>query len=239
MQPNVENPNLEGAGANQAPVSPEQGKSIAGQPDSSQELLELRKNQARLDAEIKGLQSRQDKDKNEHQRFMDEIRSNMAKGMSLDDAERAVNQTREAKAKDDLIFKMAQKLGVTDESPTINTGTVVQSADVTAIISEYGLDLSDPVVKVAFEGKNFSRQDAELLAGRLLKDKSKRPTPTDAQAPSQEGTPPVPQGVEGATKQYMKDMQATPRGKAGDGIRRELKEKARKAGVPVDSIGFV
>jgi hypothetical protein len=235
MQPNVENPNLEGAGGNQPPVSPEQGKSIAGQPDSSQELLLLKQNQARLEAELKGLQGRQDKATNETQRFMDEIRSNMAKGMSLDDAERAVNQSRETKAKDDLITKMAQKLGVLDESPQNNTGTVGNVADVVAVISEYGLDLSDPVVKVAFEGKQLSKQEAELLAGRLLRDKSKLPTPTDAQAPSQTGTPIAPANVEALTEQYQKEAMAA---RGNPKLLKSLKDEARKKGVPVDQVVF-
>src|SRR5688572_33147927 len=127
--PNVESETLEGAGNDQSPVSQSKGKSIDGTPLSSQELLEIRRELELTRKELKGLQSRTDKDKNETQRFMDEIKTHVAKGKTLDEAEKIVYADREAKQKDDLLIKIAQKVGVLDNSPQDIAGNNSNAAD--------------------------------------------------------------------------------------------------------------
>ena len=142
---NVDATNLEGAGENQSPVSQEQAKSIAGAPSNSQELLELRKQLELTRAEMKGLQSRQDKEKNEVQRFMEDVKAQMAKGKSLEEAEQAVHESRKATEKDELLYKIAQKVGVLDGSPQNVAGNGRNAADEVAnVFAEYDVPLNDP-----------------------------------------------------------------------------------------------
>lgn len=57
-----------------------------------------------------------------------------------------------------------------------------KGVDVISVIGDYGLDMNNPEVKLAFEGKQFSSlEEAELTAARLLKPK---PSPTAAQTPA-------------------------------------------------------
>ena len=231
--PNVENPNLEGAGENQSPVSPEQGKSIDGKPQSSQEFLQLKQGYDRLEKELKGLQSRQDKSTNEVQRFMEDVKGQMAKGLSLDEAEQAVHANRKAAQKDDLLNQIAAKLGI-GNSPQTVTGTSPNAADeAQSVFSEYSVDPNDPEAIPLLELRGT---DLVKAVSKLAIKRAKQSTPDSSEAPSLSSGAPKPAGIEGLTNQYQKDMLAA-RGKPS--LLKDIKEKARKAGVPVDSIAFV
>ena len=231
--PNVENPNLEGAEGNQPPVSPEQGKSIDGKPQSSQELLELKQGYARLEKELKGLQSRQDKSTNEVQRFMEDVKSQMAKGLSLDEAEQAVHANRKAAEKDELLYQIATKLGI-GNSPQSVTGNSLKAADeAVSVFSEYNVDPNDPEAIPFLELRGA---DLVKAVSKLAIKRAKQSTPDSSEAPSLSSGAPKPPGLSGLTQQYQSDMIAA-RGKPS--LLKDIKEKARKAGVPVDSIAFV
>jgi hypothetical protein len=231
--PNVENPNLEGAGENQSPVSPEQGKSIDGKPQSSQEFLELKQGYARLEKELKGLQSRQDKSTNEVQRFMEDVKGQMAKGLSLDEAEQAVHANRKAAEKDELLYQIATKLGI-GNSPQSVTGNNQKAADEAAsVFSEYSINPNDPEAIPLLELRGT---DLVKAVSKLAIKRAKQSTPDSSEAPSLSSGAPKPVGIGGLTEQYQKDMLAA-RGKPS--LLKDIKEKARKAGVPVDSIAFV
>jgi len=179
--PNVENPNLEGAEGNQPAVSPEQGKSIAGQPQSSHELLELKKGYDRLEKELKGLQSRQDKSTNEVQRFMEEVKGQMAKGLSLDEAEQAVHANRKAAEKDELLYQIATKLGI-GNSPQSVTGNNRNTADeVAGVFSEYNVDPNDPEAVPLLELRGT---DLVKAVSKLAIKRAKQSTPDSSEAPS-------------------------------------------------------
>lgn len=232
-QPNVEDPNLEGAGGDQPPVSPEQGKSIAGAPNSSQEFLELKQGYVRLERELKGLQSRQDKDKNEVQRFMEDVKAHVAKGLSLDEAEQAVNQSRKAEAKDDLLYRIAQKVGVLDGSPQTVAGNGRKAADEVAdVFAEYNVDPNDPDAAPLLE-----LQGADLIKGvsKLALKRAKPNVPDSSEATAVSGSQPKPPGIEAATRQYQEDML---KNRGNRSALKAIKEKAIKAGVPVDTIVF-
>jgi hypothetical protein len=188
-----------GAGENtNSPVSPENGQPIAGTPQSSQEVLELKKSFETLSKELKGLQSRQDKGLNEVQSFMAEVKKQMASGKSLEEAEAAVNASREAQVKDDLLFKMARKLGVLDDvsqNPAGNGGTVTEAA--AQVISELKLDANTPeVVSILAKGYNAEKQELEL---RRLATRP-RPQPSPAEAPSMQAPAPAASGNDTAQK---------------------------------------
>src|SRR5690348_10609473 len=106
---NVGDQTLAGAGeTTNSPVSPEKGQPIAGTTLSPQELLALKREVELTRKELKGLQSVQDKGQNEIQRFMAEVKKQMATGKSLEEAEAAVTENRKVQEKDDLLFKIAR-----------------------------------------------------------------------------------------------------------------------------------
>lgn len=114
-----------------------------------------------------------------------------------------------------------------------------QAQMLTEVMSEYRLDPKDPYVASQLQGKRFeSRTEAEAWAGRVLRDKVTSNQPNSAQQASSPATSLNQVSIEELTRQYQQDMMAVPRGYQGDAQRREIKERARKAGVPVDTIGF-
>lgn len=174
--PNVENPNLEGAGTNQTPVSQSKGSSIEGSPSNSQEFLELKRDFELAKKELKGLQSRQDKDKNELQRFMEEVKTKVSKGLSLEEAEQAVHADREVARKDDLLNKIALKLGI-DDSPQNLTGNKSNAVDTVAqVFNEFGVDPNHPEATALYNLKG-----EELIKGvAKLAIKTKTNVPLDS-----------------------------------------------------------
>lgn len=184
--PNVENPNLEGAGTNQTPVSQSKGSSIEGSPSSSQEFLELKREFELAKKELKGLQSRQDKDKNELQRFMEEVKTKVSKGLSLEEAEQAVHADRENARKDDLLNKIALKLGI-DDSPQNLTGNKSNAVDTVAqVFNEFGVDPNHPEATALYNLKG-----EELIKGvAKLAIKTRTTTlPDSSEASSISGSP--------------------------------------------------
>jgi hypothetical protein len=230
---NVDNTNLEGAGENQSSVSQEQAKSIAGAPSTSQEFLELKKALELTRSELKGLQGRQDKDKTEVQRFMEDVKAQMAKGKTLEQAEQAVHESREAKSKDDLLYKIAQKVGVLDGSPQNAAGNGSNAADETAkVFEEYNVDPNDPEATplLALQGVELIKAVSKLALKRA------KPSATDSSEASALRTEPAPPAsVEAATQKYKEDML---KARGNRALLADIKAKARKGGVPVDSVDF-
>ncbi len=235
---NVDTSNLEGAGGNQPPVSQEPGQSIAGAPQGSQEFLDLKRRLDLTEKELRGLQSRQDKATNETQRLLDDIKSQMADGKSFDEAQSAVLASRKAQEKDDLLYKIAQKVGVLDESsqtPPAGNGTNA-TGSTAQVLSETGLDANTPevidlIAKYGSDPVKFAVHAGELKARRANSPQPSAAASPSLQAPPSGGSP----SVEKLTEDYQKDMLAA-RGKPAE--LKAIKEKARKQGVPVDSIVF-
>lgn len=230
--PNVETPSLDGAGENQTPVSQAQGKSIAGQPQSSQELLELKQGYARLEKELRGLQSVTDINKNEVQRFMDDIKAQVAKGKSIDEAEKIVYADREAAEDKALLRRIAQKLELDNSSPSV-VGTNAHTTDEAAqVFTKYKVDMNDPGA-VDF----LSLKGAELKAAvaDYAFTKSNQPA-LDSSAATSLGSSPAPKvGVEGLTQEYKNKMRAA-RGNKSEII--SLKNEYQKKGVDVHNVDF-
>lgn len=231
--PNVDTPSLDGAGENQTPVSQAQGKSIAGQPQSSQELLELKQGYARLEKELRGLQSVTDTNKNEVQRFMDDIKAQVAKGKSIDEAEKIVYADREAAEDKALLRRIAQKLELDNSSPSVAGNNAHATDEAAQVFTKYKVDMNDPGA-VDF----LSLKGAELKAAvaDYAFTKSQQP-PLDSSAATSLGSSPAPKvGVEGLTQKYQEDMK---KARGNISLLKSIKETARKNGVPVDSITFV
>lgn len=230
--PNVENPNLEGATGNQPAVSPEQGKSIAGKPQSSQEFLELKQGYARLEKELKGLQSRQDKSTNEVQRFMEDVKGQMAKGLSLDEAEQAVHANRKAAEKDELLNQIAAKLGI-GNSPQNVTGNNTNAADeAVSVFSEYNVDPNDPDAAPLLELRGTELVKA---VSKLAIKRAKQSPPDSSEATAIGGRPPAPAGVDALTQDYVKNMRAA---RGNKSKLSSIREEYSKKGVDVYSQDF-
>ena len=233
---NVGDQTQDGAGENtSSPVSPGNGQPIAGTPQSSQELLELKKRLDLTEKELRGLQSRQDVEKNDVQRFMAEVKQQMAAGKSLEEAEAAVNANRKVQEKDDLLFKMARKLGVLDDvsqTPAGNGAAVTESA--AQVISELKLDANAAdVVSILAKGLDPEKQELEL---RRLATRP-RPQPSPADSPSlQSGPPSGGQDEKSLRASYDKEITQiaqTQRGDAKIKAIADLKIKYREKGVNV------
>lgn len=230
---NVDAPENEGAGDDQSTVLSGQEKSIAGAPQSSQELLELRKEVALTRSELKGLQGRQDKDKNEIQRFMEDVKAHVANGLSLEQAEDAVSQSRKAEAKDDLLYKMAQKMGVLDDFPQNGAGNANNAADdVAKVFASFEVPLNIPEATSLF---GLRGTELELAVSKLALKRAKQLPPDSSEAGALRGGPPSPPGGDDLIKKYQRDMTAA---QGNPSLARSIKAEAIKKGVPVDSVVF-
>jgi len=221
---------LEGAENTKSPVSTKQP--IESAPHQSQEFLELRKQLELTRSELKGLQSRQDKETNEVQRFMGEVKKRMASGMSLEEAEKAVVADEQAAKKDDLLLKIAQKVGVLDQpsAPPAGNGNT-PTIDTASVLSKYELDGSDPeVIEKVLRGKFNSPADAELAALRIAYQRAKPNQPSPSAAPSLVGsTPQQTSGEKSLLAEFEKENAKIPRGAGFIYQRSELKKKYREA----------
>lgn len=87
---------------------------------------------------------------------------------------------------DEAVLELASRQASSNQ-PVTPAPVGNETVKVDEIIGEYGLDMTNPEVKIAFEGRQFkSREEAELTAARLLKPK---PKPTNAQMPAQPASP--------------------------------------------------
>ncbi len=220
-------------GATNSNVSP--AKPIDGAPDQAQVLLKIQKELEQTRNELRGLQGRQDKETSEVQRFMGEVKKRMANGMSLEQAEQSITAEQQAAQKDDLLFKIARKVGVLDESPSTPAGNGQPMAvDRASTLQQYGLDANDPDVAEAIRGKT-NPLELELAAAKVALKREKKPVADVSASPSIPARPAPPAGVEQLTSEYQKEMIAA-RGNRTAIV--ELRQKYKKLGVPVDSVVF-
>lgn len=221
-------------GATNSDVSP--AKPIEGAPDQSQVLLKIQKDLELTRSELKGLQGRQDKETNEVQRFMGEVKKRMASGMSLEDAEKSITAEQQAAQKDDLLFKIARKVGVLDESPSNIAGNDTPVAnDKASTLKQYNLDANDPDVAEAIRGETDPLK-VKLAALEVAYKRATKPVADASAAVSVVGRPTPPIGVEENTKKYVEEIKAAS-GK-GSQFGNAIKDKYRNLGVPVDEITF-
>lgn len=163
-------------------TNPPVSQSIESAPKQSQEFLELKKALEQTQSELKGLQSRQDKETNEVQRFMGEIKKRVASGMSLDEAEKSVTADQKSAEKDALLYEIAKKVGVTGSPPANSAGNGNPPAtDKASLLAEYGLSENDPDVVSAL----LSEKDVEKAALKVaFKRSQKQSDPAAAPATS-------------------------------------------------------
>jgi len=194
-------------GATNSNVSP--AKPIDGAPDQSQVLLKIQKDLELTRSELKGLQGRQDKETSEIQRFMGEVKKRMANGMSLEQAEQSITAEQQAAQKDDLLFKIARKVGVLDESPSNTTGNSVPVAnDKASTLQQYGLDANDADVAEAIRGKS-DPLEIKLAALEVAYKRATKPSPDASASTAVQGRP-APKSDTGAMIARLQELQKFP-----------------------------
>lgn len=217
-------------------TTPPVSQSIESAPNSTQELLEFKKSLALMRKELQGLQGRQDKETNEVQRFMGEVKKRMADGMSLEQAELSITAERKASEKDELLFKIARKVGVLDESPSSTTGNGQPMAfDKASALSQYGLDENDPDVASAFSGVNISSAlELENVALKAALKKANKPNPDPSAAPAAISQPSRADNNDALKRAYDAELKELAKvGRPSPALISDLKSKYRRKGLEV------
>ena len=234
MTDELEVGNPSGAAVTNQPVS--STKPIDGTPQQSQEFLEIKKQLELTRKELQGLQGRQDKEQNEVQRFMGEVKKRMAAGQSLEEAEKSIVAEQKNAEREELIFKIAQKVGVLDtpaQSPAGN-GTQVPSEKAMTLQS-YGLNENDPDVAENLSGKNLTGLELKLAAAEIALKRKNQPTPDVSASPAAVGNPPAPKDLKSMTEDYKKKIIAARGNKA---LGKQIQDEFRKQGGDPGSVGF-
>ena len=118
---------------------------------------------------------------------MEDVKGQMAKGLSLDEAEQAVHANRNAAQKDDLLNQIAAKLGI-GNSPQTATGTSANAADeAVSVFQEYSVDPNDPEAIPFLELRGA---DLVKAVSKLAIKRAKQSTPDSSEAPSITGNAP-------------------------------------------------
>ena len=116
----------------------------------------------------------------------------MAKGLSLDEAEKAVHENAKAREKDELLYKMAEKLGVSGSfsQPTTAGNSSDATVDVAKVVGSYGLDANDPEVVSQVLGKKFNSElEAENAALKIAYRRANSNPPNPAASTAIQGSP--------------------------------------------------
>lgn len=211
----------------------------AQEPKSIQDVNSLSKQvEALLDAklkpvldEVRGVQSRQDKDRNRFQEFLDEYKKQVKKGLTEGEAELAAQKVLDQRADDEEQKQLVKRLAarfLADESPAVASG----ASEHAKVINSLGLEITDPDV-VDLVKKGLNAVDFAIEAAKIVRQKATQPNPTPAQALASQAKN-VPQ-AEATVEAYRKEMLAN----MGNPTKlRALKEAYREKGVDVDHVIF-
>lgn len=155
-----------------------------------------------------------------------------AHGLTKEDAINVVQQQDEDAETKRMIRELYQK----NSTPTAGASGNVQASGgkVAEVVKEYGLDENDAEV-IDIYRRYSDPNEQEKAALRLAASRARKDSPSVSASPTIQGRPNAPAGIEQLTKEYQKNMIAAAGNKA---LVKSLKDKARKDGVPVDSIVF-
>lgn len=175
-----------------------------------------------IDSRTKSLQGDKDRGVNKTRKELEEVKKQLAEIEAL--KKRGLS---EEEAIEEYDFR--QTVRQLREQPTAPVGS--ETVDVGKVIAEYGLDLSNPEVKLAFENKQF-KSDVEVKAvvADLMKPK---PTPTQAQTPAKPAEK-LSSADGNLQKAYEKDLEALRKvGRPNPAQISDLKAQYRKKGLEV------
>lgn len=211
------------------PAQPNAGGSEGGvsggsfDPKKLQEALTtFSKRLEEIDSRTKSLQGDKDRGVNKTRKELEEVKRQIAEIEAL--KKRGLS---EEEAIEEYDFR--QTVRQLREQPAAPVGS--ETVDVGKVIAEYGLDLSNPEVKLAFENKQF-KSDVEVKAvvADLMKPK---PTPTQAQTPAKPAEK-LSSADGNLQKAYEKDLEALRKvGRPNPAQISDLKAQYRKKGLEV------
>ena len=134
--------------------------------------------------EVRGVQSRQDKDRTAFQEFAAEYRNQKAKGLPDNEAEAAASEVldqRERQNKMELLLDAFAKEKGLDLATLKMTGKNLKSASgYEKVIEKFGLDANDPMVATLMRD-NPDVVDFSISIGHYALEQKTAPTPTEAQ----------------------------------------------------------
>lgn len=186
------------------------------------------------DRAVKRTNERLDEFEEKFQSTFDRVYALMQEhGITKESALTVVKQQDEDAETKRMIRELYNKGGALPTNST--SGNVAASGGkVAEVVKEFGLDENDAeVVDVYRRYSNPDEQEKAVL--RLAASRARKDSPSVSASPTIQGRPNAPAGIEQLTKEYQKNMIAAAGNKA---LVKSLKDKARKDGVPVDSIVF-
>lgn len=211
------------------PAQPNAGGSEGGvsggsfDPKKLQEALTtFSKRLEEIDSRTKSLQGDKDRGVNKTRKELEEVKKQLAEIEAL--KKRGLS---EEEAIEEYDFR--QTVRQLREQPAAPVGS--ETVDVGKVIAEYGLDLNNPEVKLAFEGKQFnSPVEVKAVVADLMKPK---PTPTQAQLPAKPADK-VPSADGDLQKAYEKELDVLRKaGRPNPAQISDLKAQYRKKGLEV------
>jgi len=156
-----------------------------------------------LQAELRGLQGRQDKGEKNLTGFQEQLARYQQftdKGMKPDEAlaemQRVDSFAEWQRSLETKIDTLAVRLGGIGTTPT-------EQQKMTEVLSQYGLDPKDPFVASKIQGKAFANElELKAFAGEVLLEKTRSPQPNAAQVATPAGAPPLQVDAEALAIEY-------------------------------------
>lgn len=164
---------------------------------------------------ISGLQSERDiakQTKSELSKLSEDLRPLLERAHSLGSQNKsldeAINQIQAEQTDQDFrasVLEIARVLREGGSFPDVSGKT--KGVDLTAVLSEFELDPTDPFVASQLQGKQFSTQaEAEAFAGKIFRQKVTAPNPNPAQQhtrPAKSVSVNDPEELEQVTAEYL------------------------------------
>lgn len=146
--------------------------------------------QSDKDRAVRSANQRMDKLESELRPLFERVHQFGAQNKSFDEALSTVRAEQDEQDFRNAVRDLAGKLNggaLPAAAGAGNTGGA--GVDVDAVFTQYGLDLKDPFVAGKLGGKTFANsEEAELTAGRILREKLSTPAASDAQQSATSGT---------------------------------------------------
>ena len=198
------------------------------------EVTALKAKLSELEKQFSGLQGRQDKADNnlgKAQEAIDRYQSLLDQNLSPKEAKATMAKEDEAKSKDKMLEELYNAVIGGKLSGVTGTNTQ-QTSEATRLIQELGLDGNSPEVNaVLAEGLEGLALENKLLKLSLPKKAASAP-------PAKMPEPVVRQTDSALANEYIREVQALPRGPKSREALLALKAKYGSQGVDVHNIGF-
>jgi hypothetical protein len=201
------------------------GSSSGSQPQEIEERLK------RIEKMVSSFQSGKDRGITRVQDENAELRKNLAdlqtlmkKGLSEDEAFEQLGSRKADEEFKQAVFELRDAIKGSKSVPAQAGGAF----DPTEVILDLNLDPNDPVVKAAFDGKQFTLEQAEATAARLVREKKKQPIPNSAQMPSSPVQPRATQDETAALMERFEKAKMFPTSPEYKEVKKKLDERGWK-----------